>query len=247
MEPPVLQNDREISDFAITAARFRDFIVGLPDRIVTVQFPYESKNLTMEQVRDSNANLADTDFVFDSSGWYVVRKLETSGGWLRVTFDWRYWIYARDFGFGGEFKSLLGPELCSQVDRELGIAYATYTAGLTLERLLNLMPALHYCADLVQSRLPRDSPANCLMTDPIAILTTAVDLWRKDRGYIKTQFMGGGFGIGGALQGWALASTLNSFIDSQNRKYANSHVKAIEQPLNYGFQHLRATQRFTQT
>jgi hypothetical protein len=246
MEPPVIQNDRETSDFAITVAGFRDFILGLPDRMVTVQLPYQSLNLTMEQVRDSIANLADTDYIFDRSGWYVVRKLESSKGWLRVTFDWRYWIYARDFGFGGEFKTLLGPDLCSQLDRELGMAYATYSAGLTLERFLNLMPALHYCADLVQSRLPQDSFANRLMTDPISILTSAVDVWRNDSGYIKTQFVGGGFGIGGALQGWALASTLNSFIDSQNRKYANSHVAAIEQPLNYGFQHLRATQRFTQ-
>ncbi len=246
IQTPPIQPPREVSTFAFTAGAFREFISGLPDRSVVVVFPYTSCNLTMNQVRGFLNGLGDADYMFDSSGWYVIRKLETTGGWLRITFDWRYWIYANAFGFGSQFRQLLGPELCTLLDNELGLAYATYTAGLTLERLLNIMPVLHLCADRVQRKLPENSLANRLLTDPIAILNSAIDVWRNDNGYINTRFAGGGFGLVGALQGLALANTLNSFIDSQNKKAANAHIKSIEMPLSYGFEHLRATQRFIQ-
>jgi len=218
MERPPIQNDREVSSFAVRAKTLREFILDLPDRSVVVVFPYSTFNLTMSQIKDSVSNLHAGDFVFDQSGWYVISKIETSKGWLRITFGWRYWIYANEFGFGSQFREIIGPELCSLLDDEIGIAYATFQAGLTLDSFMSIMPGLHLCQDRVKRKLPGNHLAIRLVSDPIALLTSAIDVWRDDSGYVNTRFSGGGFGVKGAFQGMAIAHTVNAFIDSQNNK-----------------------------
>lgn len=246
MERPPIQNDREVSSFAITSKAVREFIHDLPDRSIVVVFPYSTFNLTMSQVKDSVSNLHEDDFIFDQSGWYVISKMESSNGWLRITFGWRFWIYANHYGFGSQFRQMIGPELCSLLDDEIGIAYATFQAGLTLDSLTRIMPGLHLCANRVQRKLPQNHLACRLISDPIALLGSAIDVWRNDTGYVKTRFSGGGFGLKGAFEGMAIAHTLNSFIDSQNNKAKKAHLERIELPLNFGFEHLRATQRFVE-
>ncbi len=228
----------------MTAKDLREFIRNLPDRSVVVVFPYETINLTMSQVKESVSNSHADSFIFDQSGWYVLTKLESSNGWIRMTFGWRYWIYANQFGLSSKFRAMIGPELCSRLDDEIGIAYATFQSGLTLDSLTRAMPGLHLCADKVHRKLPQNHLASRLISDPIALLSSAIEVWRKDPGFIKTRVSGGGFGLMGALEGMAIAHSINSFIDSKNNKVKKAHFETIELPLNFGFLHLRATQRF---
>lgn len=245
MEKPPIQNSREVTSFALTSDAVRDFIKDLPERSVVVVMPYSTFELSISQVRKSLIGLSAEDYIYDTSRWYVASKLETANGWLRMTFGWRYWIYADSFS-GSQFRELIGTDLCKMLDDHIGIAFAHFQSGLTLDNLASVMPGLHLSADRMQRVLPPNSLANRLLTDPIAVLTSALDLWRKDSGYLNTRFSGGGFGLLGAFRGMAIANTLNQFIDSQNDKVKSEHLEWLRLPLHYGFEQLRATQRIIQ-
>ncbi|MEZ6152353.1 MAG: hypothetical protein R3C09_19810 [Pirellulaceae bacterium] len=238
-EPPRIDS-REIESFAIRVGELRQFVRELPDREVAVRFPYTNSTLPMQTVIDSFNRYGDDDYIFDQSQWHVISQAEINGGWLRLTFGWRYWLYYHLKG--AELRHLLGPEMCTNLDDIIGLAYASYQTGLTLESLRQVMPGLHFCADRLRRLTGPDFESERLITDPIALLSSAIEIWKNDPGYVNTRFMGGGFGLQGAIEGIVIANALNRFIDKRNRVVEASHMQRLQQPLEFGFQQLRATQ-----
>lgn len=199
----------------------------------------------MQQVRDSLVGRSEDEYVYDQSAWYVISRAETNSGWLRLTFGWRYWVYY--FENGQELGNVLTPSILDQVDTTLGLAYSHYQNGLTLENATNHLPLLTHLGDVVSHRAKGNTSVARLLSDPIDLIRSAIEVWKTDPGYIHSRIIGGGFGIQGAINGMTLAYLANTFIDSQNRKTGQSHMKRVELPLQYGFQQLRATQELARS
>jgi hypothetical protein len=247
--PPALidyrYHDADLSRYALTVSELRNICRYLPDREVVIQFPYSTIKLSMQQVRDSLKGRVDDDFIYDQSTWHVISRAETIDGWLRLTFGWRYWVYY--FENGKQLGNALPPPVLEQIDSTLGLAYAHYQNGLTLDNALHHLPLLTYVADVVSHRVKGNHCLARLLTDPVDLLRSAIDIWKIDPGYIHSRVVGGGFGIRAALNGMALASLANKIIDSQNRKTGESHMQRVELPLQYSFQQLRATQELVRS
>lgn len=197
----------------------------------------------MKQVKDSLKWRDDSDFVFDKTNWYVVSKAESTNGWLRLTFGWRYWLYFQQLG--SQLRRVAGKELSTRLDDEIGLVCASYEAGLRLGDLEACMPRLHFCAERLQRKTGNAALGNLarLLTDPIALLTEAIEIWSNDDGYINASFSGGGFGLGAAIEGMAIAHTLNTIVDAHNRSVEDQQMDLVRLPLTAGFQQLKATQR----